>query len=151
MVGRQQHHQGIFGDHMLLQAGSVDRIADDAGLGLARIDRTHDLGAGALQQFHMQAWPFGQPRREPRGQVVGQRGGVGIQVQGAARTLRERLFATQLCLLLQDQVCVVGEAAPASVRLTPRGCRCNSAVPASIVRRRSLAEPNARFACAAPR
>ncbi len=76
---------------MLLQAGSVDRIADDAGFGLAGTDRAYDFGAGALQQFDMQAWAFGQPRREPRGQVVGQRGGVGIQVQGAARTLRERL------------------------------------------------------------
>ena len=44
---------------MLLQAGGVDRITDDAGLGLASADCTHDFGAGAFQQFDVQAGAFG--------------------------------------------------------------------------------------------
>jgi hypothetical protein len=92
----------------------------------------------------MQARAFGQPRREPRGQVVGQRCGVGIQVQGAARTMRERLqFAAQLRLLLQDQACMVGEGGAGFGQADAARVPVQQASPASasIVRRRSLAEP----------
>jgi hypothetical protein len=101
----------------------------------------------------MQARAFGQPRREPRGQVVGQRCGVGIQVQGAARTLRERLqFAAQLRLLLQDQACMVGEggagfgqADAARVPVQQRGAGIGFDRAQAFAGRTS-----ARFACAAP-
>lgn len=61
VVCGQQHHQRIFGNHVLLQPVSVDRVADDAGLGLAGTDRAYNLRAGAFQQFYMQSRPFGQP------------------------------------------------------------------------------------------
>jgi len=110
MACRQHHHQRVFGNDMTTQSIGGNGITDDAGLCLAGTDRAHDFIAGAFVQFHAQARALCQPWGQPRGQVVGQCRGVGVQVQRAARTVGERLqFAAQLRLLLQDQARVMGQ------------------------------------------